>query len=112
MQVWRTYTCQVSDSGICTTPGRLTPKGYTDITASVNVSYGLYEESPFLVELIDSTYIKETFGKISKKYCPGLSRYSKWTYAGFITASVGVMLSLMLWICNVEGSARACAGHF
>lgn len=103
------YTCQVSESGICTTPGRLTPKGYADITASLNVSYSLYEESPFLVDLIDSTYIKETFDTIRKSYCGGLSKYSKWTYAGFITASGGVILSLMLWIGNTKGSSRGCA---
>lgn len=105
--------CQVSESGICNTPGRVTPTGYGNIITSTNVSYALYEQSPFLVDLIDSTYIEQTFDRISRIYCPGLSRYSQWTYVGFVTASVGVILSLMLWICNLKGgSTRACAGHF
>ncbi|KAF5956524.1 hypothetical protein HYC85_003749 [Camellia sinensis] len=97
-KVWKNYTCQVSTSGICTTPGRLTPMGYNDLTASLNVSYGLYYYSPFLVDLVDSTYLKTTFDDISRNYCPGMRQSTRWIYVGFTVVSAAVMLSLVLWI--------------
>ncbi|KAK0571782.1 hypothetical protein LWI29_021473 [Acer saccharum] len=61
-QIWKTYVCQVSASGICTTTGRLTPSLYNQIVVAFNLSYGLYNYGPFLVDLQDcgkhsSTYI-------------------------------------------------------
>ncbi|KAF3628742.1 hypothetical protein FXO38_28084 [Capsicum annuum] len=50
-QVLNNYVCQVSPSGICITPGRLTPTLYSQMAAAVNMSSGLYHYSPFLVEL-------------------------------------------------------------
>ncbi|GMP36746.1 hypothetical protein CsSME_00008765 [Camellia sinensis var. sinensis] len=95
-KVWKNYTCQVSTSGICTTPGRLTPMGYNDLTASLNVSYGLYYYSPFLVDLVDSTYLKTTFDDISRNYCPGMRQSTRWIYVGFTVVSAAVMLSLVV----------------
>uniref|UniRef100_A0A5B7BHK8 Uncharacterized protein n=1 Tax=Davidia involucrata TaxID=16924 RepID=A0A5B7BHK8_DAVIN len=97
-EVWRNYICQVSAAGICTTPGRVTPDGYKLMVSSANVSYHLYFYSPFLINLVDSTFLKETFAAISKDHCPGLRRYSYRTFVGFTTASAAVMLSLILWI--------------
>lgn len=98
MQVWKNYVCQVSASGICVTPGRLTPTFYNQMAAGVNVSYGLYHYGPFLVELQDCTFVRETITDIYRDYCPGLRRYSKWIYTGLVMVSTAVMLSLIFWV--------------
>ncbi|KAH7835572.1 hypothetical protein Vadar_027473 [Vaccinium darrowii] len=97
-EVWKNYICNVSASGICTTPGRVTPNIYNQLTASLNVSYGLYEYGPFLVDFMDSTYLKDLFSGISKDCCPSMRKSTKWMYTGFAVVSVAVMLSLILWI--------------
>ncbi|KAK8683004.1 hypothetical protein V6N13_039080 [Hibiscus sabdariffa] len=97
-EVWKKYICNVSSSGICTTPGRLTPKLYSQMSAAVNVSYGLYRYGPFLVNLQDCTFVRDTFTDISHDYCPGLRRYSQWIYIGLVVVSTAVMLSLIFWI--------------
>lgn len=96
--MWKNYICNVSASGICTTPGRVTPNIYNQLTASLNVSYGLYEYGPFLVDFMDSTYLKDLFSGISKDCCPSMQKSTKWMYTGFAVVSVAVMLSLILWI--------------
>ncbi|XWS17054.1 hypothetical protein CRYUN_Cryun33cG0034900 [Craigia yunnanensis] len=97
-EVWKNYTCQVSSSGICSTPGRLTPQFYTQMSASVNVSYALYRYGPFLVNLQDCTFVRDTFTDISREYCPGLRRYIQWIYIGLVILSAAVMLSLIFWV--------------
>ena len=97
-QVWKNYTCQVSSSGICSTPGRLTPQFYAQMSASVNVSYALYRYGPFLVNLQDCTFVRDTFTDISHDHCPGLRRYSQWIYIGLVIVSAAVMLSLIFWV--------------
>ncbi|XP_040996494.1 uncharacterized protein LOC121242653 [Juglans microcarpa x Juglans regia] len=97
-EVWKKYTCQVSASGICTTPGRVTPTYYNQMAASVNVSYGLYRYAPFLVGLQDCTFVRETFTAISNDHCPGLRKYSEWIYVGLVMVSAAVMLSLIFWV--------------
>jgi hypothetical protein len=96
-QVWKKYTCQVS-SGICTTPGRLTPSLYNQMESAVNLSYGLNRYGPFLVNLEDCTFVRETFTKINHSYCPGLRRYTQWIYVGLVIVSAAVMLSLIFWV--------------
>lgn len=98
MQVWKNYVCQVSSNGICVTTGRLTPTFYNQMTAGVNVSYGLYHYGPFLVDLQDCTFVRETFIDIYRDYCPGLRKYSKWVYTGMVMVSTAVMLSLVFWV--------------
>lgn len=98
VQVWTTFTCQVSSSGVCTNTGRLTPTLYNQMTAAANVSYGLYHYGPFLVELVDCTYVRQVFTDISKNHCPGLRLYLKWIYVGLVLVSGAVMLSLIFWI--------------
>lgn len=97
-QVWRNYVCQVSTTGICTTTGRLTPALFNQMTAAVNVSYGLYHYGPVLVDLEDCTFVRETFSDISKDHCPGLRLYSKWICIGLIMVSTAVMFSLIFWV--------------
>ncbi|XP_058221862.1 uncharacterized protein LOC131331916 isoform X2 [Rhododendron vialii] len=97
-EVWRNYVCQVSANDICTTTGRLTPSIYNQMTAGVNVSYGLYHYGPFLVDLQDCTFARQTFTDIYLYHCPGLQRYSEWIYVGLVMVSVAVMLSLVFWV--------------
>ncbi|CAN6449949.1 unnamed protein product [Victoria cruziana] len=97
-QVWQAYVCEVSSSGICSTAGRITPSIYTQMAAAVNVSYGLYHYGPFLVQLEDCTFVRDTFSTISETKCPGLRRYSRWVYIGLVMVSAAVMLSLIFWV--------------
>ncbi|KAL0342144.1 UNVERIFIED_CONTAM: hypothetical protein Scaly_1877000 [Sesamum calycinum] len=97
-QVWRNYKCQVSSNNICTTVGRLTPGMYDQMSGAVNVSYGLYHYGPFLTNLVDCTFVRETFTTIHKDHCPDLRRYSRWVYIGLAMVSDAVMLSLILWV--------------
>ncbi|GAV73914.1 hypothetical protein CFOL_v3_17397 [Cephalotus follicularis] len=97
-EVWKNYTCQVSASGVCTTSGRLTPNLYSQMTAAVNVSYGLYRYGPFLIDLVDCTFVRNTFTDISNDHCPGLRRYTEWIYIGLVLVSGAVMLSLIFWV--------------
>ncbi|KAL8171145.1 hypothetical protein V2J09_022949 [Rumex salicifolius] len=95
---WQGFVCQVSSTGVCTTTGRLTPSFYTQMMAAVNVSYGLVNYSPFLVDLEDCTYARETFRDVYREHCPGLRHYSRWVYAGLVVVSGAVMLSLVFWV--------------
>ncbi|KAK3004844.1 hypothetical protein RJ639_018654, partial [Escallonia herrerae] len=97
-QVWRNYVCQVSENNSCTTVGRLTPTMYEQMTAAVNVSYGLYQYGPFLAGLLDCSFVRHTFSGIYNDHCPDLRLYSKWTYIGLAMVSAGVMLSVILWV--------------
>ncbi|XP_059640610.1 uncharacterized protein LOC132282823 [Cornus florida] len=97
-QVWKNYVCEVSANGICTTTGRLTPSIYDQMAVGVNVSYTLYHYGPFLVDLQDCTFVRQTFGDITRDHCPGLRRYSEWIYVGLVMVSVAVMLSLVFWV--------------
>ncbi|GAB2261770.1 hypothetical protein Droror1_Dr00002767 [Drosera rotundifolia] len=98
-QVWKNYVCDVSTTtGYCITTGRLTPKYYSQVAAAVNVSYGLYNYGPFLIDLQDCTFARQTFTDIYQNHCPGLRRFSKWVYVGLFTVSMSVMLSLLFWV--------------
>ncbi|KAJ6673321.1 TRANSMEMBRANE PROTEIN [Salix viminalis] len=108
MPVWKKYICQVSSSGICTTPGRLTPSLYKQMESAVNLSYGLSRYGPFLVNLEDCTFVRETFTKISHSYCPDLRRYSQWIYVGLVIVSAAVMLSLIFWVIYARERGIVC----
>ncbi|MBA0702888.1 hypothetical protein Goari_020634, partial [Gossypium aridum] len=97
-EVWRNYVCQVSPTGICTTTGRITPALYDQMTAAVNVGSALYNYAPFLVQLQDCTFVRETFTGVYVEHCPGLRRYSRWVYIGLVMVSTAVMLSLIFWV--------------
>ncbi|CAL0325670.1 unnamed protein product [Lupinus luteus] len=96
--VWKNYTCEVSSSGNCITPGRITPTIYDQMAGVVNATYGLYHYGPFLTDLVDCTFLRETFADISNNYCPGLTRFAEWIYVGLVLVSVAVMMSLIFWI--------------
>lgn len=96
--VWRTYACEASASGICSTQGRLTPDIFGQMTVAVNISYGLYHYGPFFADLQDCTFVRETFATISGRDCPGLRQHSRWIYIGLVVVSVAVMLSLICWV--------------
>ncbi|KAL9314445.1 hypothetical protein ACSQ67_019897 [Phaseolus vulgaris] len=95
---WKNYTCEVSSSGICKTPGRMTPIIYGQIEAAVNISYGLYHYGPFLVDLQDCTFVRKTFTDIGNDHCPGLQTNSELIYIGLVLVSAAVMLSLIFWV--------------
>ncbi|KAI3467988.1 hypothetical protein Pfo_024651 [Paulownia fortunei] len=97
-QVWSGYVCQTSANGICVTTGRLTPAMYGQMAAAVNVSYGLYRYGPFLVNLEDCSFVRQTFSDIRGTYCPGLRKYSRWIYIGLVMVATAVMLSLVFWV--------------
>ncbi|KAJ6732273.1 TRANSMEMBRANE PROTEIN [Salix purpurea] len=97
-QVWSSYVCQVSPTGICSTTGRLTPAFYSQMSAAVNVSYGLNNNAPFLIDLGDCTFAREIFNEIYRDHCPSLRRHSRWIYIGLVMVSTAVMLSLIFWV--------------
>lgn len=98
LQVWQNYVCQVSSNNTCTTVGRLTPTMYSQMIKATNVSYGLYHYGPFLVGLLDCSFVRETFTGITHDYCADLKRYSMWVYIGLAMVSAAVMLSLIFWV--------------
>ncbi|XP_017698114.2 uncharacterized protein LOC103706533 isoform X2 [Phoenix dactylifera] len=100
-RVWQDYVCNVSNASgteICTTVGRITPDMYAQMTGAVNVSYGLSHYGPFLAQLADCSFVRQTFRSISQNNCPGLGRNSKHIYLGLAMVSAAVMLSLIFWV--------------
>ncbi|KAG8060595.1 hypothetical protein GUJ93_ZPchr0002g24589 [Zizania palustris] len=100
-QVWKNFECQtntVSGSEICATTGRVTPRILGQMAAGVTVSQGLYQYGPFLIQLQDCTFVRDTFTNIHQNHCPGLDTYSKWVYIGLVMVSSAVMLSLVFWV--------------
>lgn len=104
-QVWGGFVCNVSSTssssttgGTCTTVGRVTPKIYDQMAGAAKASFGLYHYGPFLFQLEDCTFVRETFQSISQNNCPGLRRYSKLVYIGLAMVSTAVMLSLIFWV--------------
>ncbi|KVH90275.1 hypothetical protein Ccrd_007737 [Cynara cardunculus var. scolymus] len=97
-KVYSKFVCQVSASGVCTTAGRLTPDSFNQMSAGIELSYSLYLYGPFLVELQDCTFVRQTFTDISQDHCPGLCRYLNWIYIGLFMVSLAVMLSLVFWV--------------
>ncbi|XP_071696126.1 uncharacterized protein [Rutidosis leptorrhynchoides] len=96
--VWQNYTCTVSESGFCTSVGRLTPDMYQQLVGAVNISYALQHYAPPLLSLQDCNFVRETFKIITSEHCPPLEVRLHLVNAGLGLVSVGVMLSLALWI--------------
>lgn len=90
--------CQVNTNGTCGTTGRLTPVLYGQMSTAVSISTGLIRDAPFLVQLQDCSYAKQTFRDITNDHCPGLQRYGYWVYVGLAILATAVMLSLLFWI--------------
>ncbi|KAF4388354.1 hypothetical protein G4B88_013191 [Cannabis sativa] len=97
-EVWGSYVCQVSGSGTCTTTGRLTPTFYDQMSSGISMSIALNSYGPFLTDLQDCTFVRETFNDIYSDHCPSLRRYTKWIYIGLVMVSTAVMLSLVFWV--------------
>lgn len=97
-QGWSSFVCQVSPNGTCATTGRLTPALYGQMASAVNISTGLIRDAPFLAQLQDCSYAKQTFRDITNDHCPGLRRYGYWVYVGLAILATAVMLSLLFWI--------------
>lgn len=55
----------------------------------------MYEFSPFLVQLQDCSFMRDTFTSISNNKCPGLEQYSWDVYVGLVVISAGVMFSIV-----------------
>ncbi|KAI4313827.1 hypothetical protein L6164_026777 [Bauhinia variegata] len=96
--VWKNYECQVSESDICTTVGRVTPQIYSQLVVAVSESYALEHYTPLLLNLQDCNFVRDTFKEITAGYCPPLNHYLKIVNAGLGLISVGVLLCLVLWI--------------
>ncbi|CAA0833008.1 Unknown protein [Striga hermonthica] len=96
--VWENFTCLASADGLCTTVGRLTPKMYAELVAAVNVSYALQHYAPPLLSLQNCDFVRDTFVRITSGYCPPLEHHLHTVNVGLALISVGVMLSLVLWI--------------
>ncbi|KAJ4829664.1 hypothetical protein Tsubulata_034578 [Turnera subulata] len=97
-QEWKKHICEVSEEGICTSVGRLTPNIYNQLTIAVNMSISLQQQGPFLADLADCSFVLDTFKDISKNHCPGLRKYSYWTFVGLLVATSSVMCSVVFWI--------------
>lgn len=97
-QVWKNYICDVSASGACITPGRVTPDIYGQLVAAVNESYALEHYAPPLLSFQDCNFVRDTFQNITSSYCPPLGHHLKIVNAGLALISVGVLLCLVLWI--------------
>ncbi|KAL9148842.1 hypothetical protein ABFS82_12G069700 [Erythranthe guttata] len=96
--VWQNYTCIVSAYEICSSVGRLTPNMYTQLVGAVNVSYALEHYAPLLLNLQNCNFVRDTFRNITSSYCPPLEHYLRILNAGLGLVSVGVMLSLAIWL--------------
>ncbi|KAI3825086.1 hypothetical protein L1987_06562 [Smallanthus sonchifolius] len=96
--VCQNYTCSISESGICTTTGRLTPDMYQQLVGAVNISYALQHYVPPLLSLQDCNFVRQTFRIIISDHCPPLEDHLRMVNVGLALVSVGVMLSLALWI--------------
>lgn len=96
--VWQNYTCSVSESGFCTSTGRLIPEMYQQLVGAVNISYALQHYAPPLLSFQDCNFVRETFRIITSDHCPPLEDRLRMVNAGLGLVSVGVMLSLALWI--------------
>ncbi|KFK41536.1 hypothetical protein AALP_AA2G142000 [Arabis alpina] len=96
--VWENYVCEVTQAGVCTTVGRVTPDQYVQLVAAVNESYALKHYTPPLLSFRDCNFVRETFETITSDYCPPLEHNLRIVNAGLGLISVGVLLCLVLWV--------------
>ncbi|XP_019168380.1 PREDICTED: uncharacterized protein LOC109164080 [Ipomoea nil] len=96
---WSKYVCEVTwDGNYCVTPGRLTPRAYKQLITLVNACKGLYDGIPFVLELMNGTFLTKTLEDLSIVYCSHLDEYSLWVYAGLKTCATALMLALLQWL--------------
>jgi ABC-type multidrug transport system permease subunit len=101
LQAWSHFICP-SINGICSGPGRLTQDLYNQLAAASNVSYGLQQYSPFLVDLEDCQTVRNTFTAIQTQHCHRMRKDTKWVWVGLAIISVGSMLSILLWMLYIR----------
>ena len=101
MQVWAKYICP-SNNVTCTGTGRLTQPLYNQLAVAANVSYGLRQYSPFLVDLQDCQAVRSAFTDITQNHCPGLRKYTKSVWIGMAIVSAGSMLTILLWMLYIR----------
>jgi len=80
------------------------------MTAATSVSKRLYEFSPFMVQLQDWSFVRETFTSISNNNCPRLQQYSRDVYVGLVVICAGGMLSVVA-SAGDDGSGRGSHTH-
>ncbi|KAK6921647.1 hypothetical protein RJ641_012154, partial [Dillenia turbinata] len=97
-EVWKNYTCTISESGQCTSVGRVTPTMYQQLATAVIISYALQRYTPLFLSFQDCNFVRETFKEITSQYCPPLKRYLQMIDAGLGLISGGIMLCLLLWL--------------
>ncbi|TVU16312.1 hypothetical protein EJB05_39869 [Eragrostis curvula] len=105
---WKRFEC-VTAAGppeTCVTEGRVTPAAYSQMTAAASISQGLYRFGPFLMQLQDCSFVRETFTAISHNNCPGLERYSRHVYVGLLVISGAVMMSIVFWMVHTRQRRR------
>ncbi|CAH9096005.1 unnamed protein product [Cuscuta epithymum] len=96
--VWQNYICNVSEAGVCSSVGRLLPDMYRQLVAAVNISYALEHYAPPMLNLQNCNFVRDAFRNITSQHCPRLEREVRTVYAGLALISVGLMLSLALWM--------------
>lgn len=106
MQVWQKFVCEVSESGICITVGRVSPDIHSQMVAAVNESYALQHYTPPLLSFQNCNFVRETFHNITTAYCPHLHHHLKIVNVGLAMISVGILLCLLLWILYANHSQR------
>jgi len=90
--------------------GRGAAYGQSAMMAATSVSKRLYEFSPFMVQLQDCSFVRETFTSISNNNCPRLQQYSRDVYVGLVVICAGGMLSVVA-SAGDDGSGRGSHTH-
>jgi hypothetical protein len=104
--VWENYTCTVSETGFCSSTGRLTPEMYDELVGVVNISYALEHYTPPLLSFQDCNFVRDTFRIIISDHCPPLKEHLHVLNVGLSLISVGVMLSLTVWMLYADRPQR------
>ncbi|GJN26251.1 hypothetical protein PR202_gb14169 [Eleusine coracana subsp. coracana] len=106
---WKRFECQTvgpPGSETCVTEGRVTPAAYGQMIAAASISQGLYRFGPFLMQLQDCSFVRETFTAISHNNCPGLELYSRHVYIGLLVISGAMMLAIVFWMVHTRQRRR------
>ncbi|KAL6844051.1 hypothetical protein ACP4OV_025724 [Aristida adscensionis] len=106
---WKRFECRAAGEPgkeVCATRGRVTPTAYSQMTAAARISAGLYRFGPFLMDLQDCSFVRETFWYISDNKCPRLELYSRHVYTGLLVTSGAVMLSIVFWMVHTRQRRR------
>ncbi|KAL0915240.1 hypothetical protein M5K25_015642 [Dendrobium thyrsiflorum] len=104
-KVWKGFICNaivISGKEICSTVGRITPSFYREMMEATSMSQNLYQFSPFLINVANCSFERESFSFIGTEYCPGLERHSKGMYCSLTVFSASMILSLIFWMVYVR----------